>query len=184
MREHLIFVAALSVASALASCQKEAEEGPEGAAGETEQAGEGAAEKTEPSAGEHTWGVVELASQEPYGAYLVGPTGHPYYMFTADRQGQPSTCYDACAEAWPPVLTRGEPQSSDPDVDSEKLGTVERRGSDQRQVTYGGWPLYTYAHDQDKRVTGQDVHHHGGEWYLVGPDGNKIEATEGEDAEE
>ncbi|HVS66156.1 MAG TPA: hypothetical protein VMT85_21940, partial [Thermoanaerobaculia bacterium] len=60
------------------------------------------------------------------------------------------------------------------------LGTLQRRDGS-TQVTYGGWPLYTYAQDAGPdSIEGQDVHGSGGEWYLVSPQGERIEATEAE----
>ena len=186
------FVAVVAAISLVTGCEEEdAQEGiqlEEQAAEDLQEENLEVAETTEQNeeatgaeteqAGPETSAVVEMSTKEPYGQYLVTPEGKALYMFTSDEQGEPSSCTDACAEAWPPMLTRGEPQHGDMGVDTEKLGTVERPGSDQRQVTYGGWPLYTYARDQGTEITGQDVHGHGGEWYLVGPDGERIEATQ------
>jgi predicted lipoprotein with Yx(FWY)xxD motif len=182
MRAHLILMGTLCL-GALVAC----EEGETGA-GEEEMAAE---ETTEARAGEgepqaageetgrepHPSAVVELATTEPYGEHLVGPAGRPLYMFTADTQGRQSTCYDRCAEVWPPMLTEERPQYGDQGVRQELLGTVERRGGG-RHVTYNGWPLYYYARDQGREISGQDVHGFGGEWYLIGPDGEPIEVEE------
>lgn len=120
---------------------------------------------------------IGVREEAPYGRFLVDAAGRPLYAFTADRQGQPSTCYDACARAWPPLLGAGRPQPIDPTLHEELLGTVERRG-ESPQVTYGGWPLYLYAADRPGEVNGQDVRGHGGEWYLVAPDGSLVHAAE------
>lgn len=140
--------------------------GAEAAAGEALQAGAAA---------------IGSERREPYGAYLVGTNGRALYMFTADRPGEASTCYDECAGAWPPVLTEGEPVAADPTIQEEMLGTLRRRGGG-LQVTYGGWPLYFFVRDRPGDVQGQDMHGYGGEWYLMGPDGERIEATESEQA--
>ena len=45
------------------------------------------------------------------------------------------------------------------------------------QVTYNGWPLYYFVKDkQAGEATGQDVKGFGGEWYLVKPQGTKLES--------
>ncbi len=119
---------------------------------------------------------IDVRRQEPYGQYLVDSQGRTLYMFTADTQRRSSDCYEECAEMWPPVLTRQEPQAAGREVQREMLGTIDRRDGT-KQVTYGGWPLYTYARDtRPGQVTGQDVHGFGGEWYLMGPDGQRIRA--------
>lgn len=119
---------------------------------------------------------VAVEQQEPYGTYLTDADGRTLYLFTADTQGQSSACYDACAEAWPPLLAMGEPTAAASAVDGGMLGTIERRDGSM-QVTYNGWPLYYYREDQGAgEVTGQDIHSFGGEWYLVSPQGTQLEA--------
>ena len=119
---------------------------------------------------------VGTADQEPYGEFLADADGRTLYMFTADTQGESSACYDACAEAWPPLLVSGEPSAASAAVDEGMLGTLERRDGSM-QVTYNGWPLYYFQRDQGPgSVEGQDVHGFDGEWYLVSPDGTQIEA--------
>ncbi len=119
---------------------------------------------------------VAVRDKAPYGEFLTDQQGRALYLFTPDEDAQASTCYDACAEAWPPLLTGMEPQATHPDIQGGELGTV-RRADGSLQVTYNGWPLYYYVQDaQPGQVTGQDVHSFGGEWYLLSPDGEKVEA--------
>lgn len=118
-----------------------------------------------------------VQSEKPYGQHLVDSSGRTLYMFTPDRGQQDSTCYDACAEAWPPLLTDGDPRAAAPRVNEKQLGTIQRRDGS-LQVTYGGLPLYYFVKDQRPGdIKGQDVHGFGGEWYLVSPAGDVIEAT-------
>lgn len=120
--------------------------------------------------------LIDVMQQEPYGAFLTDAEGRALYLFTADTQGESSACYDDCAAAWPPLLAAGTPTAADPALDAAMLGTLERRDG-AMQVTYNGWPLYYYQPDQASgQVTGQDVHGFGGEWYLVSPQGEQIEA--------
>lgn len=137
----------------------------------TEQGSESAAASTEPK-------KLGIAEQAPFGQYLADAEGRALYIFTADQDKQSSTCYEDCAVAWPPVVTHGDPRAAAPELDGSKLGTTRRRDG-QQQVTYNGWPLYYYAGDEAVgQAKGQDVHGFGGEWYLISPDGEKIEATE------
>lgn len=114
--------------------------------------------------------TVSTAEQQPYGAYLVDSAGWSLYLFKADVQGKKSTCYNACAQVWPPLLTEGEPQVSQ-EAKEALLGTIERKNGS-TQVTYNGWPLYYFAKDDEPGETkGQDIAGFGAEWYLVTPQG-------------
>jgi predicted lipoprotein with Yx(FWY)xxD motif len=63
-------------------------------------------------------------------------------------------------------------------VDEGKLGTIERQDGVE-QATYDGWPLYYYVRDaQAGDMEGQAIESFGGRWFLIGPDGERIEAEE------
>jgi predicted lipoprotein with Yx(FWY)xxD motif len=110
---------------------------------------------------------------DPQGKFLTDADGMSLYLFEADSPNT-STCYDACAEAWPPLLTDGTPTTGG-EIDAAKLGTAERRDGGS-QVTYNGWPLYYFVKDQAPGdINGQDVEGFGAEWYLVAPDGEKFD---------
>lgn len=120
---------------------------------------------------------LDVDTSSRFGRYLTDAKGRALYMFTADSKGQ-SSCYDACARAWPPVTTTGEPQAAAAGLDKSKLGTITRRDGT-KQVTYDGKPLYYFARDtQPQQLSGQDVHGFGGEWYLVAPDGTAIKSAQ------
>jgi predicted lipoprotein with Yx(FWY)xxD motif len=112
--------------------------------------------------------TVALADN-PLGTILVDPAGRTLYGFTADVDGIP-TCYEQCAENWPPLLADGVPAAGD-GLDPALLTSVPRSdGPD--QVKYGDWPLYLWAADAAPGdATGQGV---GGVWFVVGADGGLI----------
>ena len=120
---------------------------------------------------------VTVAQSDQYGAYLANAAGRALYLFTADQQSNGkdkavSNCYDACAQAWPPLLTNAKPEAG-AQAQASLLGTVQRKNG-AMQVTYNGWPLYHFTRDKGPgKTTGQDVHGFGGEWYLVTPEGTK-----------
>jgi predicted lipoprotein with Yx(FWY)xxD motif len=121
---------------------------------------------------------VTVAQSDKHGAYLANAAGRALYLFTADQQGHGqtkavSTCDDACAAVWPPLLTKDKPKAGK-QVQNSLLGTVPRKDG-ATQVTYNGWPLYYFSRDQGPGETqGQDIHGFGGEWYLVTPKGTKV----------
>lgn len=126
----------------------------------------------EGNTGEPTGDVtLKVASAEGPGKYLVDDDGQSLYLFTADTKGK-SSCYDACADAWPPVITEGEPKAGEGAL-AAHIGTTKRKDG-QLQVTYNGWPLYYYIKDDGPKArSGQDIKSFGGEWYLVTPEGEK-----------
>ncbi len=99
---------------------------------------------------------------------LYGADGQAIYLFDLEATTQPR-CYDECADAWPPVLTTGDPVAAR-GVRPALLGTVERQDGTS-QVTYRGHPLYFYAHEDPWQVLCHDFEDFGGTWYVVQPDG-------------
>jgi predicted lipoprotein with Yx(FWY)xxD motif len=121
--------------------------------------------KPEPAAS----GTRIVAGDSEFGQMLFDRTGQAIYLFDVETTSEP-TCYDACAEAWPPVLTKGDPVAG-PSVDRSLLGTTERRDGTV-QVTYNDHPLYYYAHEGKREVECHDVFLNGGNWYVVQLDGD------------
>jgi predicted lipoprotein with Yx(FWY)xxD motif len=113
--------------------------------------------------------AVDLGSTS-LGQIVVDGAGMTLYMFDKDTQGGDSTCYDQCASAWPPLLTKGTPTAG-AGVDASALGTVKRTDGTV-QVTYHGWPLYHWAQDTAAGdVKGEGVNN---VWWVLGADGQPI----------
>jgi len=107
---------------------------------------------------------IKVATNAELGTFLVDEDGMTLYLFTKDSPGV-TTCFDACLQAWPPLLTNGEPRADD-GVTGSKLGTITRDDGS-IQVTYDGLPLYYYITDvKPGDTTGQGV---GGVWFVVKP---------------
>ena len=106
----------------------------------------------------------------PFGKMLFDARRQAIYIFQNDRRDK-SVCYGACAEAWPPVLTRGKPRAAT-GVRASLLGSARRRDG-QIQVTYAGKPLYYYAHEKAGEVRCHNVDLNGGLWWVVGADGKR-----------
>ena len=114
-------------------------------------------------------GTRIVASGSEFGQMLFDSTGQAIYLFDVETTSKPE-CYDDCAEAWPPVLTTGEPVAGR-GVESSLLGTTKRTDGTV-QVTYNDHPLYFYAHEGKREVKCHDVFLNGGNWYVVQPDGD------------
>jgi predicted lipoprotein with Yx(FWY)xxD motif len=115
-------------------------------------------------------GTTVVAADSDFGTVLFDASGQAIYLFDVETTPEPR-CYDDCAEAWPPVLTDGTPRAGDK-VEESLLGTV-RRTDGTTQVTYGGHPLYFYAHEGKHEVRCHDIFLNGGTWYAVQPDGDR-----------
>jgi len=116
-------------------------------------------------------GVVAVASVGDLGKVLVDSEGFTLYYFEKDRNGE-SACYGACASAWPPLTTGGAPRAAS-GAEAANLGTTKRTDGTV-QVTYAGWPLYTYAGDAEAgEDNGTDADAFGAAWYPLHPDGGK-----------
>lgn len=118
--------------------------------------------------------TISSSEVESYGDLLVDGDDLTLYVFFSDTDGR-STCYDTCADNWPPVLTDGAPRAK---ARSKKalLGTTERDDG-AVQVTYDGQPLYRYSGDS---APGDVLGFGSGDvWYPVAPDGAPIDVAEG-----
>jgi predicted lipoprotein with Yx(FWY)xxD motif len=121
--------------------------------------------------------VVSLGAAEGVGMVLVESKGMTLYDFRKDK-GTTSSCYNACAGFWPPLLTKGEPQSSN-GTSASQLGTTERKDGTM-QVTYAGHPLYTFVEDaKPGEAAGNNIDKFGGEWYALNNEGEEPTTTGG-----
>ena len=114
-------------------------------------------------------GTEIIVAASAYGSMLYGADGQAIYLFDLEETSQPR-CYDECATAWPPVLTQGQPAAGR-GVDAGLIGTT-KRADGSMQVTYGGHPLYFYAHEEPWQVLCHDFFDFGGTWYVVTPAGD------------
>jgi predicted lipoprotein with Yx(FWY)xxD motif len=105
--------------------------------------------------------VLAVATDAAAGDFLTGRDGLALYIFTND-DGTTSTCYEACATAWPPLLA---PVAAGEGVGGA-LGTTDRTDGTV-QVTYNGAPLYYFQGDSAPGdVNGQGLND---VWFLAKP---------------
>ena len=160
---------ALTAAAALAGFAgcggDEDSSGDEGAAATTETAAATTIEAPPPATG-----TTIQTGDSQYGPVIFDGDDRAVYFFDKEK-GTASECYGACAEAWPPVLTEGEPRAGK-GVQAGKLGTTQRDDGS-TQVTYGGRPLYYYD-EPPGQVTCHNVEEFGGLWLAVQPNGDAV----------
>ncbi len=180
MIRNLSAIAALAAAAALvagcggsgSSAEGGAYGSEEGGGAQTESAKGGYGEGGSAAAGgSGSSGAVSVAAVGDVGRVLVDSEGFTLYYFEKDKGGK-SACYGACASAWPPLTGGGAPHATN-GVDSSMLGTGKRKDGT-TQVTYAGWPLYTYVGDTEPgEANGTDVKAFGASWYPLHPNGEE-----------
>ena len=154
----------LMVAAVLAGCAREADDRP---ATDPTPSPETTPNADRSDRSPRTGTVVTTASSD-YGKMLFDKSRQAIYLFDKETSPRPR-CYRDCAEAWPPVLTDGEPRAAGR-AKQRLLGTTERKDGSV-QVTYAGHPLYFYAHEGKREVLCHGVAEYGGVWLVVQPDG-------------
>jgi predicted lipoprotein with Yx(FWY)xxD motif len=87
---------------------------------------------------------ITTADISGIGKVLVNAQGFTLYYLTTDQHSTP-TCTGSCASTWPPQMVSGSVPAAGSGV-TGPLGTVASP-SGGKQLTYMGWPLYTYSGD-------------------------------------
>jgi predicted lipoprotein with Yx(FWY)xxD motif len=117
------------------------------------------------SAAPGTGAAVIKTAGTSLGTVLTDGKGITVYLFEADTTTKP-TCYHACAQFWPPVLTTGAPVAG-AGAKASLLGTVNRTDG-KLQVTYAGHPLYYFVQStKPGNVSGQGVNGFGAHWDAI-----------------
>ncbi len=108
--------------------------------------------------------TVKLASASGVGKVLVDSSGYTLYLFEKDAHKTP-TCTGACNKVWPPLLASKAVAGSG--VKASLLGTVKDPNG-KTQVTYHGWPLYTFSGDtKPGQAKGEGLAAFGSKWWAV-----------------
>lgn len=103
-----------------------------------------------------------------FGPILFDGRGYVLYAFTRDPRNR-STCFGACAAAWPPYRLRGTLRAGN----GARAGLMGRTRSG--QITYAGRPLYYYVGDRRPgQILCQDVFEFGGRWLVVRGNGSLV----------
>jgi predicted lipoprotein with Yx(FWY)xxD motif len=182
--KRLLVLAGVLASLALAACggddeDESAASAGESAAGESDSAASGqpaAGDKPSGGAGEEAdraaAGTEIVTADSQYGSVLFDADRRAIYYFDKETS-ETSECYGSCAEAWPPVLTDGDPQAGE-GIAAKLLGTTEREDGS-TQVTYADRPLYYYVDDPRGQVLCHNVEEFGGLWLAVEPSGEAVQ---------
>ena len=112
------------------------------------------------------------AKSSRFGKILFDGRGFVLYAFTSDKTAK-STCYKACAAAWPPYLVHGR-LAVGAGLKRTLLGRAKRRDG-RLQATYAGRPLYYYVGDRSPgQILCQNVVEYGGTWLVVAQSGKLV----------
>jgi predicted lipoprotein with Yx(FWY)xxD motif len=111
----------------------------------------------------------------PLGVVVTDGEGHYVYRSDRDRPDPPtSTCTDACAETWHPLVVEPGKEPVLLGIEPSTIGSLERADGT-TQLTLAGWPLYLRAGEpgglRDAGSNGAD-----GVWFAITPDGGKASA--------
>lgn len=114
--------------------------------------------------------AVKAVDSAKFGMVLVGSNGHTLYRYTPDSKGvNRCTSVPACAKYWPRLLVKSSVKpAAGTGVTASLLGTIKATAT-MRQVTYGGFPLYTFTGDTKAgQVNGEGFLK---TWYVVNTKG-------------
>jgi predicted lipoprotein with Yx(FWY)xxD motif len=117
--------------------------------------------------------AISTGTAANVGQVLVDSKGMTLYYFQKDQKGSgKSKCSGECASDWPPLTTHGAAKAMT-GVQASMLGTI-KRSDGTTQVTYAGWPLYTFEGDKKPgEDNGTDSKAFGASWYPLHPNGEK-----------
>ena len=170
----MIFGAAITVAACGASAGTSAS-----GTGSSPSSAPGTASAGAAGASSSTAVTVSTKSVPGVGTVLVNGKGQTLYMLTSEK-GSKITCTasNGCTKFWPEIdLPSGVTAAkAGAGVSASLLGTVKGAAGDM-EVTYNGWPLYTFAGDSGAGAAkGQGLTSFGGTWYVLNSSGNPVTA--------
>jgi predicted lipoprotein with Yx(FWY)xxD motif len=116
-------------------------------------------------------GLTLFTYKTSLGQVVGSIAGIVAYTNTNDS-GHHFDCTSAsCTATWHPWLTAGAKVTASAGVQQSLIGTTKRPDGTV-QMTYGGHPLYLYAHT--KNAVQANAQGAGGVWYVVGTDGSVV----------
>jgi predicted lipoprotein with Yx(FWY)xxD motif len=105
--------------------------------------------------------TVMVVQKSAVGYVLAEASGQVAYTYDKDTKDGAPTCTGSCAAAWPPVT--GTPKAGPADTFPGTFGVVKGAGGVE-QITYNGYPLYTFKGARPLSTAGNGV---GGVWHVI-----------------
>jgi predicted lipoprotein with Yx(FWY)xxD motif len=105
--------------------------------------------------------TVMVVQRSAVGYVLAEASEQVVYTYAKDKKYGAPTCTGSCAAQWPPVT--GVPKAGPADTFPGTFGVVKGAGGVE-QITYNGYPLYTYKGAQPLSTAGNGI---GGVWHVV-----------------
>lgn len=121
--------------------------------------------------------TVKTVASAKYGTVLVSASGRTLYRYTVDSKGvNRCTSVSICNKYWPPLLVKATAKpSAGTGAQASMLGTIKAKAAGMRQVTYAGFPLYTFAGDSTAGQTNGEGFQK--QWYVVNAKGAFVKSA-------
>ncbi len=101
-----------------------------------------------------------------FGDVLTNSAGFSLYVLSTESTGKIHCKSTMCLGNWPPLLVAKNARITGSSGVKGKISHVTRGGK--WQVTYNGWPVYTFVGDgKAGQSKGEKIVAFGGTWYLV-----------------
>jgi predicted lipoprotein with Yx(FWY)xxD motif len=124
--------------------------------------------------------TLKTASVGGLGTVLVDGQGRTLYTLTSELHGA-ITCTTAsgCTQVWGELdLGKGHATARTRGATQPSLLGTETGAAGGRLVTYGGWPLYTFAGDTAPgQANGQKMVSFGGTWFVLSSSGRLVKSA-------
>ena len=121
--------------------------------------------------------ALVVTTNSTLGQIITTGSGRTVYRFDVDSANpSKSNCTGTCSSLWPPVLATGSGTPAVAGVSSSLVGELTRSDGS-KQLTVGGWPIYTYAGDTGSGTAMGEGS--GGTWWAVSPAGARVKSGAG-----
>jgi len=120
---------------------------------------------------------VKTVNSAKFGTMLVSSNGRTLYRYTVDSKGvNRCTGVAICNKYWSPLLVKATVKpTAGTGVKASLLGTIKAKAAGMRQVTYVGFPLYTFTGDSKAgQVNGEGFQK---AWYVVNAKGALVKSA-------
>ena len=121
--------------------------------------------------------TVKAVASAKYGTVLVSASGRTLYRYTLDSKGvNRCTSVALCNKYWPAMLVKASAKPvAGPGLSASLLGTIKAKAAGMVQITYAGFPLYTFAGDSKAGQTNGEGFEK--QWFVVNTKGALVKSA-------